>query len=217
MQITDTQLSAQLEELKACGARSVNPCLTAQYIALSDQRVRQVFLQKIKQDYVFKGISCLNKVGIPENKYVYFAFECPPNIFCLVNPSFAVVVNFVDGYVVSIIDPYIPSNDSSPKLPPEIFKTWQHSYEEDVEDVRVYRPSGFNFPPTFFREAMTFKRNGEFLLTVPGPADVPELIVGTWQAETSNQIRVRFERNQREPFTLQIISIDQEVLKVRRI
>ena len=212
MQITATQFNAQLEDLKSCGARSVNPCLTAQYIALSDQRVRQVFFQKIKQGYVFKGISCLNKIGIPENKYVYFAFECPPDIFCLVNPSFAVVVNFVDGYVVSILDPYIGSSE----IPPEIFKTWQHSYEEDVEDVRVYRPSGFDFPPTFFREAMTFKRNGEFLLTVPGPADVPELILGTWEAEASNQIRVKFEKGKHEAFTLQIISIDQEVLKVRR-
>ena len=107
MKITEEQFNSQLEELKASAAKSVNPCLTAQYIALSDKDVREVFFRKIKQGYVFKGISCLNKIGIPENKYVYFGFDCQPGTFCLIDPSFVVVVNFVDGYVVSILDPYL--------------------------------------------------------------------------------------------------------------
>ena len=107
MKITEEQFASQLEELKACAAKSANPCLIAQYTALSDPKVRQVFFQKIKQGYVFKGISCLNKIGIPENRYVYFSFDCQPGTFCLINPSFVVVVNFVDGYVVSILDPYL--------------------------------------------------------------------------------------------------------------
>jgi hypothetical protein len=107
MKITEEQLSVQLEEFKSFAAKSVNPCTVAKYIAFSDERVRKIFFQKLKTGYVFKGIFCLDKIGIPENKSVYFSFDCQPGTFCLINPSFVVVVNFVDGYVVSILDPYL--------------------------------------------------------------------------------------------------------------
>ena len=107
MKISEDLLTVQLDKLKSYAAKSINPCLTAQYIALSDEKVQKIFLQKLKTGYVFKGISCLDKIGIPENKYVYFSFDCQPGTFCLINPSFVVVVNFVNGFVVSILDPYL--------------------------------------------------------------------------------------------------------------
>lgn len=63
---------------------------------------------------------------------------------------------------------------------------------------------------------MTFKRNGKFLLTLPGPADVPELRRRTWTQIGLAQIQVTFEKGIHKPFTLEIISIEPEVLKVRR-
>jgi hypothetical protein len=57
---------------------------------------------------VFRGIDCLHRLSIPENHYVYFDFDCKPGTVCLIKPAFAAVVNVVDGYVVAILDPYIP-------------------------------------------------------------------------------------------------------------
>jgi hypothetical protein len=107
--ITAVQFDEQVNTLKEIAARTVDSCLTAQFIAASDSRVRDLFIQKIDAGHVFKGIHCSNRIGIPENKYVVFDFECKPGTFCLISPKFLAVVNIVDRHVVAVVDPYIPS------------------------------------------------------------------------------------------------------------
>ena len=102
-----SNLDVEIDKLKNLASKSINPCLVAQYIAITDSRVRQLFLQKIVQGNLFRGIKCLNQIGIPEIRQVLFQFDCPPGIFCLVNPSFLVIVNIVSQNVEQIIDPYI--------------------------------------------------------------------------------------------------------------
>ena len=111
MLINQDQINIQLEGLKAYAAKSANPCLISQYIAFSDEKVRKILLEKLKTGYVFRGISCLNRTGIPEYQYVHFNFDCIPNTYCLINPSFVVIVDFVDGQIVSILDPYFDGVD----------------------------------------------------------------------------------------------------------
>ena len=112
--ISDSDFNIQLENLKEASARSLNPCLTAKYIALSDENVRTLFLNKFREGYLFRGIYCINGgISIPEQKSVFFDFDCRLGTFCLIKPAFLVIVDFVNGYVVRIIDPYIPTSDSS--------------------------------------------------------------------------------------------------------
>ncbi|MEH1848868.1 MAG: hypothetical protein V7L25_28855 [Nostoc sp.] len=101
-------------------------------------------------------------------------------------------------------------------LPPQIFKTWINSQEEDEQDLIVYRPEGFSFPPARFREKLNFKENGEFILTVPGADDVPREIQGTWESSVKDKILVQFPNSEIEGFILQIVLIEEEILKVRR-
>jgi len=96
--------------LKDAAAKSIDPCLTAKFIALSDQRVRALFLKKFQDGYVFRGIDCLDLLSIPENRYVLFDFDCKPGTLCLIKPAFLVVVNMIGGYVEAIVDPYIPTS-----------------------------------------------------------------------------------------------------------
>src|SRR5262245_5688738 len=105
--MTDTDFATQVNNLREAAARSIDPCLTAQFIALSDERVRSVFWKKIKEGYEFRGLSCLNRVGAPENRYVYFDFGCKPGTVCLVKPAFLAVVNVVDGFLTGVVDPYV--------------------------------------------------------------------------------------------------------------
>lgn len=107
--VAATQFTDQLTALKDAAASAVDPCLVAKYIAASDPRVRDLFLRKIAAGYVFRGIRCVDRFGIPENKYVVFDFDCKPGTFCLIKPAFLVVVNIIDGYVVAIVDPFIPT------------------------------------------------------------------------------------------------------------
>lgn len=106
--LTDAVLQTQIGALRQAAAKSTDPCLTAKFIALSDVRVQETLRAKlIEQGHVLRGIECLNRIGIPENKSVYFNIDCKPGTFCLIKPAFLVVVNVVDGYVVAIVDPYV--------------------------------------------------------------------------------------------------------------
>jgi hypothetical protein len=108
--VTEADLGREIESLKNSAARALDPCLTAKFIALSDQRVSALFLKKLQDGYLFEGINCLDLSSIPENSYVYFDFDCKPGTLCFVRPAFLVVVNIVAGCVVAIVDPYVPSS-----------------------------------------------------------------------------------------------------------
>jgi hypothetical protein len=105
--MTEADFATQLNTLRETAARSIDACLTAKYIALSDERVHVLFLKKIQDGNSFRGIFCLNRIGVPENRYVYFDFDCKPGTVCLVKPAFLAVVNVADGFVVAVVDPYI--------------------------------------------------------------------------------------------------------------
>jgi hypothetical protein len=109
---TKTQFQAQLRQLELAAAKSTSSCLVAQYIALSDDRVQALFLTKLTDGAVFNGMSCLSGIGIPEYKRVYFDFDCPHGTLCIIKPAFVVIVNIVDGTVVSIVDPYIVTREA---------------------------------------------------------------------------------------------------------
>jgi hypothetical protein len=107
--VTEADLKAQIEKLKEVAAKSIAPCLTAKYIAFSDRRVRDLFVKKFQDGYVFQGIECLDVLSIPEKKYVLFDFDCKPGTLCLIKPAFLVVVNMISASVEGIVDPYIPT------------------------------------------------------------------------------------------------------------
>jgi hypothetical protein len=108
--LTDAAFDQQLALLKDLAATSIDPCITAKFIALTDQRVRELFFKQNAGPYLFRGISCVERIGIPEYKYVLFDFDCIPGTFCLVPPAFLVVVNIVDRHVVSIIPAWTPTS-----------------------------------------------------------------------------------------------------------
>ncbi len=103
------------------------------------------------------------------------------------------------------------------ELPNEIFRRWGHSFEEDTEDITVYRPSEYAFPPARGRAGIEFRSNGEFIDWTIGPTDASRGISGHWRMEESRRVRVYFENNIRAPQVLEIIQCDVEVLKVKQL
>jgi hypothetical protein len=106
------------------------------------------------------------------------------------------------------------STDAGGQLPPELFKHWIHSFEESTGDVDVYRPRGFEFPPAFGRRGLEISANGDFVLHAIGPADGTIAIPGHWIAEDFDHIGVCLQ--DRAPFTLTIVSVDDDVLRLER-
>jgi hypothetical protein len=101
-------------------------------------------------------------------------------------------------------------------LPNEIFKRWTHAREEDGNEITVYRPVEFKFPPGHPRDGIEFRRDGTFIDWDIGPADGSSVPVnGRWQIEGPGRVRVSFEEG-RQSRIRELVEYDSEVLKVRQ-
>jgi hypothetical protein len=102
------------------------------------------------------------------------------------------------------------------ELPTCILRHWVHSHEEDTADVKVYRPMSYNFPPSRGRRGFEFRAGGELVYYGIAPADGTLAAVGRWTLEGPNRLRIEVEDNRIAPFTMEIVSCDEETLKVRQ-
>ena len=78
-------------------------------------------------------------------------------------------------------------------LPPELFRHWIHSREEDQGDVQFFRPPGFAFPPSFGRDGFTMRPDGEVVQDDVGPADGIVHVSGRWTQQGPGQVVFRFD------------------------
>jgi hypothetical protein len=104
---------------------------------------------------------------------------------------------------------------ASDLLPRALFQHWRHSREEDSGDIEVYRSDSFDFPPAFGRDGFDIRPDGTFIQEDIGPADGIVEVPGRWTATGPRQLRVAF-RQARPGFTFEIVSLDDEVLRIRR-
>jgi|GEM_PF-5642427 len=109
-------LDSQISQLAKIATTSIDPCLIAQYIAISDQRVKDKVAEKLSNDYVFKGAYCKSsEVSIPEQISVIFEFDCPSSVFCLIPGTFLVIVDLPSSSVTQIQDPYLGKFECAPR------------------------------------------------------------------------------------------------------
>lgn len=102
-----TALKDEISRIKDKAATSANKYMTALFIALRDENVQQRWTDKVAHNYVPHFVQW-EETMIPEQVIVVFPFDCAPGTYCFVNPSFAVVVDWLNERVVSILDPYLP-------------------------------------------------------------------------------------------------------------
>jgi hypothetical protein len=99
-------------------------------------------------------------------------------------------------------------------LPDCIFGHWVHSREEDSEDIMVYRPVDYDFPPARGREGFELRSDGTFVDHPIGPGDANLALTGEWQPKGRNLLEV--SSSQRTPHALEVVHCDDNVLKIRR-
>ncbi len=97
-----------------------------------------------------------------------------------------------------------------------IVRHWVHSHEEDTEDVRVYRPADYRFPPSRGRIGFAFRGGGEVIYYGIAPADGPRPLPGRWHIEGPDRVTVELEGGSPGPLALHVVSCDEQMLKVRR-
>jgi hypothetical protein len=106
------------------------------------------------------------------------------------------------------------------KLPPEVFRTWFHSFEEDPaadgpRPIQVFRPRGYSFPRARGRGGFELREDGVFVSHEPGRGDRGESTEGKWTAPDATRIVVSFPEQERRT-CIQIVSLTAEQLRVRR-
>jgi hypothetical protein len=129
---------------------------------------------------------------------------------CFSRRSFVIGLSILSIVQLGCLDK--PMNNN---LPSAIFQHWIHSREEDTEKVKVYRPSDYQFPPSRGRDGFEIKEDGEFIRYGIGATDRPQEITGTWKAEEDDKIRVSWENQNQESYTMQVVSCEERLLKVR--
>lgn len=76
-------------------------------------------------------------------------------------------------------------------------QTWWHSFEEDHDDVAVYRPDGFGFPPARGRRGLEVDPDGTVVELGLGRDDTPS-------------------RTTDSPVPLEVLRVADDRLEVRR-
>jgi hypothetical protein len=72
----------------------------------------------------------------------------------------------------------------------QLFKRWGHSFEEDHDDVVVYRPADFDFPRARGRDGIEFQPDGTYIDWVVGRGDAREPRPGQWRLEGDGRLRL---------------------------
>jgi hypothetical protein len=113
--------------------------------------------------------------------------------------------------------PRKPAIVTSPASMKQVEGTWLSSREEDRADTLVYRPNTYAFPPSRGRTGFAFKEFGRFEQFDIAPTDGLAGHPGTWVIDGTNKVRIHLTEGQEPDYTLEIVSLKNKVLKVRRV
>jgi hypothetical protein len=105
----------------------------------------------------------------------------------------------------------------TPTAMKEIEGTWLASHEETSGDTLVYRPNTYAFPPARGRTGFAIKSFGRFEQFDIAPTDGLAGRPGTWASAGDNRLRIHITDGQEPDYTLEIISLENKVLKLRRL
>lgn len=101
-------------------------------------------------------------------------------------------------------------------LPKGIYTHWIHSHEEDTDDVKVYRPSDYTFPPSRGRMGFEIKENGEFIQHDIAPTDGLVQVMAHWMKTGAQRILVSFADPSKSPYVVTIVAFEGNRLKIRQ-
>ncbi len=100
--------------------------------------------------------------------------------------------------------------------PQQLEGTWLSSQEENTGDTLVFRPNTHKFPPARGRTGFAIKSYGRFEQFDLAPTDGLTGRPGTWTAKGPTRLRIHLTAGQEHDYTLEIISLEKQVLKLRR-
>ena len=98
----------------------------------------------------------------------------------------------------------------------ELQGTWLQLTEETRADTLVYRPNTYKFKPSRGRTGFAIGPAGRFTRFDAAPADGLAGHDGTWTAPDPAHVRIHLADGSAPDYTLEIISLRNGVLRLRR-
>lgn len=102
-------------------------------------------------------------------------------------------------------------------VPAELFQRWGHSFEEDTESLRVYRPADYDFPLARGRDEIEFHSGGDLIEWIVGPDDANQPVTCCWRVERPWAIRIEHADSSHPTRLLEIVELTPEILKVHDV
>lgn len=97
--------------------------------------------------------------------------------------------------------------------------TWLHAFEEDKEDVMVYRPNTYDFAPSRGRTGFTLEKNGVLKQYDIAPTDGLEEHTGEWTKIDNDKLLIEIKENSQsaQKYIIEVVSVNNDVLKLKKI
>ena len=131
------------------------------------------------------------------------------------SPSFARLLPLSLLLLAATCKPHRPA--AATPAPKQLEGTWLVSREENSGDTLVYRPNTYAFPPSRGRTGFAIKPYGRFEQFDIAPTDGLAGRPGTWTPDGTTRLRIHLNDGREPDYTLEIISLEQQVLKLRHL
>ncbi|WP_197725454.1 hypothetical protein [Actinoplanes sp. OR16] len=89
---------------------------------------------------------------------------------------------------------------------------WMHSFEEDHDGIRIYRPDDWDFPRARGRSGIEFRDDGTYVDWAIGRGDADEARPGRWEQAGDGGIQARAADGRP---VLRVSSVEPDRLEVR--
>lgn len=110
-----------------------------------------------------------------------------------------------------------PQRAAPPAADKELQGTWLQSPEEDRADTLAYRPNTYRFGPRRGRTGFALGPYGRFTQFDLAPTDGLAGHDGTWTTPDPAHLRIHLADGSTPDYTLEIISLQKGVLRLRRL
>ena len=90
---------------------------------------------------------------------------------------------------------------------------WTHSHEEDEPGRTVFRPGGWQFPPSRGRRSFELRPDGALLATGPGPTDRTVSRTGRWRLRPDGVLELEEQGRTSE---MRVVEVAPDKLVVER-
>ncbi|MCB0546819.1 MAG: hypothetical protein KDD19_04475 [Phaeodactylibacter sp.] len=100
--------------------------------------------------------------------------------------------------------------------PEELIGAWIHSHEDDTQEVKVYRPASYDFPPSRGREGFNLMEGGECIYYGIAPADGSTNEPASWSWADGSMLTIKRKAEGAPEMVMEVVSVGEDMLKVKK-